>query len=219
MKKKFLRCEIDDRIVCLSGENLAEEKQRIEEEIKSGKKPIFILKMENGGKISNYIDNMYDEHGLSNKILTKFMLCKYIDFKNLVTLVARGNGDYRPQNIEELISILLKFTDVSIVIENDNRTLLADILQQLIYIEYPIDKIDIKLRKEFKDAEKTKKFMNKVKELREYTIQALGRLNELSIEAPTEEEKNKLLKIKEDTLESYKIIREQIEKKIGRAHV
>ena len=211
-EKKFLRCEIDDRIVCLSGENLAEEKQRIEEEIKSGKKPIFILKMENGGKISNYIDNMYDEHGLSNKILTKFMLCKYIDFKNLVTLVARGNGDYRPQNIEELISILLKFTDVSIVIENDNRTLLADILQQLIYIEYPIDKIDIKLRKEFKDAEKTKKFMNKVKELREYTIQALGRLNELSIEAPTEEEKNKLLKIKEDTLESYKKIREQIEK-------
>ena len=212
-EKQFLRCEINNRIISLSGINMSEEKQIIEEGIKSGKNPIFVLKTESG-KLSSYIDWMYDEEGLSNKMLNRFMLCKHIEFNDLVTLVVKENGDYRPRNIGELISILLKFEEkyVCIVIENNDRTLLADILQQLIYIKYPINKVDIKLRKEFKDAEKTKRFMDKAKVFFEQSVQAQERLCELYIDAPTEEEKNELLEIRAKTIESYKKIEVQIEK-------
>lgn len=212
-EKQFLRCEINNRIISLSGTNMAVEKQKIEEEINSGKNPIFVLKTESG-KLSSYIDWMYDEEELSNKMLNRFMLCKHIEFNDLVTVVVKESEDYRPRNIGELISILLKFNEkyVCIVIENNDRTLLADILQQLIYIEYPINKIDIKLRKEFKDAEKTKRFMHKAQVFFEQSVQAQERLCELYIDAPTEEEKNELLEIRAKTIESYKKITAQIEK-------
>ena len=212
-EKQFLRCEINNRIISLSGTNMAVEKQKIEEEINSGKNPIFVLKTESG-KLSSYIDWMYDEEELSNKMLNRFMLCKHIEFNDLVTVVVKESEDYRPRNIGELISILLKFDEkyVCIVIENNDRTLLADILQQLIYIEYPINKIDIKLRKEFKDAEKTKRFMDKAQVFFEQSVQAQERLCELYIDAPTEEEKNELLEIRAKTIESYKKIAAQIEK-------
>ena len=91
-EKKFLRCEINDRIISLSGTNMAVEKQKIEEEINSGKNPIFVLKTESG-KLSSYIDWMYDEEELSNKMLNRFMLCKHIEFNDLVTVVVKESED------------------------------------------------------------------------------------------------------------------------------
>ena len=210
-EKQFLRCELNDRIISLLGIDMLGEKQRIEDEINFGNNPIFVLKAD-GGKLSSYIDWMYDEGGLSNKLINRFMLCKYIEFTNLVTLVVQKNGSYRPGNISELISILLKFNNVCIVIENNDRTLLADILQQLIYIEYPINKVDIKLRKEFKDAEKTQRFMDRAKVFFEQAVAVQEKLEELCIEAPTEEEKNELFEIRANTITSYKNIEEQIQK-------
>ena len=64
--------------------------------------------------------------------------------------------------MSSLINELDGKNSCKIVVETNDRVQLAFIVQQLIFIEYPLEKVDIILKKEEKDAAKTKRFMEEV---------------------------------------------------------
>lgn len=204
--------EMNKRIVHLQGAP-ASERVMIENKIRSDIKPIFVLQgvSEKGAALANYIDQLHDER-MSNELIHQFKVCREISFENHVTLV--GQKEYQPKNMTELLNVILE-EKVTIIIENNSRTLLANILQQLIYIEYPTDKIDIKLRKEFKDAEKTRRFMLKIESFLEklvYAREQLGRLDEVVAQMDNEQERQELFEIVAKTKCSYLRIQEQLDK-------
>lgn len=161
-----------------------------------------------------YLDYLYDECGLPVEILHRLRICKQQEFtRGSVTLIQRGE-ERSPGSVAELLGMLDEQERASIVIETDDRVLLANILQQLIYIDYPITRVDMKLRKEYKDAEKTKRFMDRVDSLQASAKKAADLIAELLVCA---DEKNaeELLKIRADAITAYSKIGEQIEKARG----
>ena len=71
--------------------------------------------------------------------------------------------------------------------ETDDRVQLAFIVQQLIYIDYPLETVDILLRKEEADADKTKRFMKNINELKEGNLKAIASLTSLRYRVESEE--------------------------------
>lgn len=65
----------------------------------------------------------------------------------------------------ELLKVLDPTKKSMITIENDDRALLAEIMQQLVYIEYNISNFEIRLANEVRDANKTEIFMKNIDEI------------------------------------------------------
>ena len=146
-----------ENIIMLSARDHEADKHKIEETWQDG--PVYVLDNRDT-LLYQYLDYLYDECGLPVKILYRMRICKQQEFVyGSVTLIQHG-VERRPESVAELLDMLGEGEKANIVIETDDRVLLANILQQLIYIDYPITRIDMKLRKEYKDAEKTKRFMD-----------------------------------------------------------
>ena len=200
-----------ENIIMLPAKDYEADRQRIEETWQDG--PVYVLDNEKEA-LHEYLDYLYDECGLPVDILYAMRICKQQELaKGSVTLVQHGE-ERKPGSVAELLGMLDDQGTASIVIETDDRVLLANILQQLIYIDYPITRVDMKLRKEYKDAEKTKRFMDRVVSLQEFAKKAADLIGELYIGA---DEKNaeELLRIRADAIAAYSRIGEQIDKARG----
>ena len=68
-----------------------------------------------------------------------------------------------------------------IVVNDDKRITLADVVQQLIYISYPLQKVNIMLKKEEKDAEKVKAFMEHIDELQKSVDNSINNTNNIIV--------------------------------------
>ena len=200
-----------ENIIMLPAKDYEADRQRIEETWQDG--PVYVLDNEKEA-LHEYLDYLYDECGLPVDILYAMRICKQQELaKGSVTLVQHGE-ERKPGSVAELLGMLDDQGTASIVIETDDRVLLANILQQPIYIDYPITRVDMKLRKEYKDAEKTKRFMDRVVSLQEFAKKAADLIGELYIGA---DEKNaeELLRIRADAIAAYSRIGEQIDKARG----
>lgn len=200
-----------DNIIMLPARDYEADKRKIEETWQDN--PVYVLDDESIC-LYQYLDYLYDECNLPVKVLYRMHICKQQKFaRGSVTLIQSGK-QYTPASVAELLRMLDDRERVSIVIETDDRVLLANILQQLIYIDYPITRVDMKLRREYKDAEKTKRFMDHLDDLQTFAKKAADLIGELYVGA---EEKNaeELFKIRADAIVAYSKIEEQIEKARG----
>lgn len=198
--------------ILLHGIDYAVDKAQIEAAI--GLDPIFLLD-EPKTELHQYIDYLHEECGLRTKIINRLRICRQILFKGDVTLLSHEGMELgHPHSMEELVKQLQPGTHFRLVIENNDRSLLADIVQQLIYINYPITEIDIKLRKEYKDAAKTALFMENIQTLQAAAQSAVDRIAELCLDTAgaEEETRTKLYETRALALASYQKICEQIEK-------
>lgn len=154
-------------------------------------------------KLFAYIDELRKE-GLSNEFLYNFKICYE---KQNIDLTYMDQSDPSGRNlssISKLMELLNKKKDCKIVVNDDKRTTLADVLQQLIYIGYPISSVNILLKSEAKDEEKIKRFMEQSSALSFAVKQALEQLQFL---------KKKYSQISEqDTKEEQKDFLEKLEK-------
>lgn len=201
-----------EHTILLHGIKYAEDKTKIEENIKQG--PVFLLD-EPKTELYQYIDYLYEECDMKSKILNRLRICKQVLFQGAVTLLSQQGMELgRPRNMEDLVKQLQPGRHFRLVIENNDRSLLANIVQQLVYINYPITEIDIKLRKEYKDAAKTALFMENIQTLQVAAQSAVDRITKLCINAAdaTEETQAKLYEIRALALGAYGKICEQIEK-------
>lgn len=190
-------------------EQYQKEKKCIEEQI--GNNPIFVLDNQYT-ELWHYIDYQHDTLKLADEILTRIKICKEFLFNKSVTLYSipekfEGN----PENISELLKKLNPGTRYQIVIEDNNRTLLANLIQQLIYIDYPITELDFKLRKEYKDAAKIERLMKRIDVLKTKADTALNDLQNMTINANTDNIEE-LYEYRAHAIAAYKKIQEQLQK-------
>ena len=201
----------------LFGNSIKDDIDEIKKEIDEDQSIVFVYS--GAGTLYDYIDALYDKgRGLDAEYLYKFKVC--YEKKDLLVSYSARNGKRSREiiSMSSLVNELDGKNPCKIVVENDDRVQLAFIVQQLIFIEYPLEKVDILLRKEEKDADKTKRFMEKVNELLDGCENAIARLLDLrkqvQAEADDNPTKKERLKDIDDALESFTSIRFQILKSI-----
>ena len=185
-----------------------------------GDDPNTVFVYSGSDTLYDYIDALYDRgRGLDAEYLYKFKVC--YEKKDLSVSYSARNGK-RSRKITSMSSLVneLDGKDMCrIVVESNDRVQLAFIVQQLIFIEYPLEKVDILLRKEERDADKTKRFMKNVNELLDGCEVAVTKLLDLRHKIEKEIDKNnptkaKRLKDIDDALDSCTSIKAQIHKAI-----
>ena len=201
----------------LFGNSIKDDIDEIKKEI--DEEPSIVFVYSGAGTLYDYIDALYDKgRGLDAEYLYKFKVC--YEKKDLLVSYSARNGKRSREiiSMSSLVNELDGKNPCKIVVENDDRVQLAFIVQQLIFIEYPLEKVDILLRKEEKDADKTKRFMEKVNELLDCCENAIARLldvrKQVQAEADDNPTKKERLKDIDDALESFTSIRFQILKSI-----
>ena len=138
-----------DNIVVLSGTDYESDKELIESEVKNRK--IFVLHNQDI-KLNLYPDYMFTEFNVKNSDLCKLKICRQFEFeRESVSVSIDGKTNY-VSSVLSLLQMMDPNKKAVITIENDNRTLLAEIMQQLVYIEYSISDFEIRLRKEVRDT-------------------------------------------------------------------
>jgi hypothetical protein len=158
-----------ENIIGLSGVDGKKDKDCIESN--SDNQGIFIL-MNQKEKLDVYLGAMHEDMGLTNKDLSRLKICRQFIFskeeENVVSVVFGGEDQGQKQYVNSMLE-LLKVLDPAkksmITIENDDRALLAEIMQQLVYIEYSISNFEIRLANEVRDANKTEIFMKNIDEI------------------------------------------------------
>lgn len=166
----------------------------------------------------DYITDLNDKgRGLDDELLYQFKVC--YENKNLSVSYSQDKGAVRKiSTMSGLVNALDGADNCRIVVETDNRVELAFIVQQLIFIEYPLDKVDILLRKEERDADKTRRFMDNVAELMTGCGSALRRLAELRRLVEQEQDntsKEERIQDIDAALDSFRTIQKQIEAAVG----
>ena len=191
-----------DNIVVLSGTDYESDKELIESEVNNRK--IFVLHNKNI-KLNLYLDYMFTEFNIKNSYLCKLKICRQFEFeRESVSVSIDGKTSY-VSSVLSLLQMMDPNKKTVITIENDNRTLLAEIMQQLVYIEYSISDFEIRLRKEVRDAERTDIFTKNIDEiLQQITI---ADENIYNMEAD-----DNLKEIVERIGELYSNIKKQVEK-------
>lgn len=151
-----------DNIVVLSGTDYESDKELIESEVNNRK--IFVLHNKDI-KLNLYLDYMFTEFNIKNSYLYKLKICRQFDFeRESVSVTIDGKTSY-VSSVLSLLQIMNPNKKTVITIENDSRTLLAEIMQQFVYIEYSISDFEIRLRKEVRDAERTDIFIKNIDEI------------------------------------------------------
>lgn len=169
-------------------------------------------------KLCQYIEYLHDTLAIRNSILYRLHLCKQIILAGNVTYIAQPDGGQeagqpaQPRNMVELLKLLSPGRRASLVFENNDRALLANVLQQLIYIDYPITKLNLMLRSEFGQIARTQKFMDRLDELAHAVDHALNELKNSKDQLADEERVEDLATVC-DAIETY----ENIGKKIAKA--
>ncbi len=168
------------------------------------------------GALYDYIENLNDKgRGLDDVYLYKFKVC--YERKDLQISFSTIT-EKRPRHITSMSALLGELDGKNpcrIVVENDDRVQLAFIMQQLIFVDYPVEKVDILIKSEARDAKKIKRFMDKVDELLRGCEEAVYRLIRQKERVASDSEvdistKSKMLKDIDDALSSCTVIRQQI---------
>lgn len=159
--------------------DIKKEKEEIEEKIKNGNDTIFILKHPNT-RLNTYIDKLHDNAGLDENSLFKLKIC--YEKENIDLSYSEGNAiNEKITSMSHLIKKLDAKNSCKIVVNDDKRITLADVVQQLIYISYPLQKVNIMLKKEEKDAEKVKAFMEHIDELQKSVDKSIDNTNNIVV--------------------------------------
>lgn len=162
----------------LNGINIAEDANTIKNDFEQHKDIVYILTKSNT-LLYSYIGSLGD-NGVNNAIMFKLKICREIKGIDL-SFLRTGKEEQKLTSLSSLLS-LLDGTPCSVIVNDNDRGVLADVSQQLIYIGYPLTAVNIMLRKEAKDAEKTQRFMNQINNISTAIDKAVTGIDKISAE-------------------------------------
>ncbi len=162
----------------LNGNNIAEDANVIKNDFEQHMDIVYILTKSNT-PLYSYIGCLED-NGVNNAIMFKLKICREIKGIDLSFLRA-GKEEQKLTSLSSLLS-LLDGTPCSVIVNDNDRGVLADVSQQLIYIGYPLTAVNIMLRNEAKDAEKTQRFMNQINNISTAIDKAVTGIDKISAE-------------------------------------
>lgn len=119
-------------------------------------------------------------NGVNNAIMFNLKICREMKGIDL-SFVHNGKGEQKVTSISALIG-LLDGTPCSVIVNDNSRETLAEVSQQLIYVGYPLTSVNIMLRKEAKDAEKTQRFMTQINDISSAIDKAVIGIDKISAE-------------------------------------
>ncbi len=199
------------RFIQVDGSSLQSDILRIHNELKADINTIFVY---TGSKtLYDYINDLHNRgKGVTNEELYTFKCCYE---KTDLQISYKSNGTKLAISTMSGLINALDGKNCKIVVLNDNREHLAFIVQQLIYIGYPIESVDILLKKEEKDAAKTQCFMREINRLLQTCDSAYKKLTALKKIADAEaEDSTKAERIKdiEESIATCEEIQKQLKK-------
>ena len=199
----------------INGKNIINEIALIKKTLDETSDTVFIYT--GGDRICYYIDSLTEDEDnvLGEDYLYKFKICYEKKDLNL-SVTIKGNTK-KVISISELIGLLDKDTPVRIVIENDSREELAFVVQQLIYIQYPLGEknINVLLKKEESEADKLNRFKENLIPLIKGCYTARLKLNELrkDVEKETDQDvRENCLKDVDTAIKSCQEIAKKLDK-------
>lgn len=150
----------------VNGTDIRKEAKLIDEAMvkaKAQKEDIVFVYTNQARPLYAYIDALDKEGKLSDENQFRLKIC--YEKKNL-DLVYRsreipGYKDVKVTSMSQLIGLMDKRA-CSIIVNDNKRSTLAEIVQQFIYIGYPLTKAEIMLKKDTKDHERAERFMAQV---------------------------------------------------------
>lgn len=160
----------------LNGINIAEDANTIKNDFEKHIDIVYILTKSNT-PLYSYIGSLED-NGVNNAIMFKLKICREIKGIDL-SFLRTGKEEQKLTSLSSLLS-LLDGTPCSVIVNDNDRGVLADVSQQLIYIGYPLTAVNIMLRKESKDAEKTQRFMNQINNISTAIDKAVTGIDKIS---------------------------------------
>ena len=202
----------------VNGKNISADMGLIREKLEENAGIVFLYVGE--GAIHDYIHFLFNGgKGLDNEALYKFKLC-YANKKLDITFLSRTADAWTDgvnmDSMRNLIEALDGETPCRIVVNTDSREELSFIVQQLIFIQYPLETVDILLRQEERDADKVRRFQQRVDDLVEQCGASVVKLEELAqrvkSEYPDSPSKEDRLKDIQSALDSCKEIHKNLEK-------
>ncbi|MBR1442993.1 MAG: dynamin family protein [Firmicutes bacterium] len=153
------------KYVILTGNNIGDDISIISENIK---KEDIVFIYSGKGALYDYIEALYNKgNGIDTDELYRFKIC--YERKNMRISYSLVNGEHNREtcSFSGLIADLDGKNECRIVIKDNDREQLAFIVQQLIFIDYPLDKIDILLEEEEYVADKGKIPIKSIEEILE----------------------------------------------------
>lgn len=145
----------------LNGKNVAADAEVIIRDHEQHNDNIYIL-TDSTTLLYAYIGAL-ESNGVNNAIMFNLKICREMKGIDL-SFVHNGKGEQKVTSISALIG-LLDGTPCSVIVNDNSRETLAEVSQQLIYVGYPLTSVNIMLRKEAKDAEKTQRFMTQINDI------------------------------------------------------
>lgn len=188
----------------------AEEKELLEQNQKEN--PVYVLN-EPGTRLCQYIDYMHDELELPNRIVNRLRICKEYSLERAVTVYTSEGILAEPATMSELLRILEPGTPYQIVVEDlpdgHDRWILAELIQQFVYVDYPLEELGFSLRREFKDKARTNRFMRGLSDICDAAARGVCVLSQIPLPADADEEEKAVLR---DTAAIYAAIQAEAEK-------
>ena len=195
----------------LLGEDIQADIAAIKRELDEDSRAVFIYS--GAGTLYDYITALNNKgRGLDDEYLYRFKVC--YEKRNLyISYYSDKVSGKLIGSMSELIGELDDESRCRIVVEADDRVEMAEIVQQLIYLDYPLKTVEILLRREEQDADKAKRFMNQVGKLMndcDTAVLALTELRQQVLQENDGQTKDVRLKDIDEALTSCRIMRDQI---------
>lgn len=154
-----------------------------------------------------YLHEYIDKLNLDDSALFKFKVC--YEIKNL-KVTYRKNGISTPcSKMSELVQLIDKTIKQDVIIENDNRTDLSNIVQQLIYLSVPLNNVRVMTRREINDADKIKRFNENINGLSQAVNYAYENIQKLKLDSHFSETRDNIAKSFEIIQENIKIVKDK----------
>lgn len=129
-------------------------------------------------QLKPFITDLSDILKIKKNIISNLRICKEISFGNKICVINKNQDKYDLENLSRVIEKLYSDHICDIIIKNNDRSLLADIAQSLIYIDYPLSSINIQLANEVNSCSQygTNR-IEKIKQAAQSTKNKLANLN------------------------------------------
>ena len=197
--------------IILYGEDFEKEKAIIENSINDD--PVYVLDSKEH-EPGAYLEFLHDFFRLKNRIIMRMRICQELKFKDQVLLIkdnAEEVKEIQPASLSELLAQMLPEEKCRIIIVNDDRGILAEITQQLAYINYPLENVEIQLDREADDAVRTSMFIENLECLADSLSSTKEALANTKI-TPNEPGSEALQEILDESRQLYANISETLDK-------
>lgn len=193
--KKFLGKDDIKKDMCFLTNYFENNRKSIEE--------VFLFDPSNKYK---YLHEYIDKLNLEDSALFKFKVC--YEIKGLKVTYHKDGISTPCSKMSELVQLIDKTIKQDVIIENDNRTDLSNIVQQLIYLSVPLDNVRVMTRREINDADKINRFNQNSNELLQEVNYAYENIQRLELDSNFSKTRDNITKSFEIIQENIKIVQD-----------